>query len=291
MGKLLYSHFEKASVSTLNVNFPEFDLTKNSDVISILEKQRPDIVINTAAYTAVDQCEKEKEIAFKINAAAAGDLAFACEKKGVRLVHISTDYVFDGKSKTPYLEEDPCSPISAYGESKSEGEKLVQQASSKALIIRVAWSFRAGGTSFLCKIGELLFEKESMQVVQDHIGNCTYMPDFAVALEALIKKEAQGIVHFTNEGELSMYDFAVKLLDTAKSLNLNPRCKQISPVNAAELKLAAARPPYSALDKSKYRKLTGNKVRHWHETLPDYLGEMISEIFPQKLSHPPKIKA
>jgi dTDP-4-dehydrorhamnose reductase len=277
MGKYLSSHFERLQWGVTNVNFPDFDLTKQSDVSSAIQKHRPDVIINAAAYTAVDLCEKESEIAFKINATAAGELAVECEKQNVRLVHISTDYVFNGEKKSPYIEEDPRSPISAYGKTKAEGEKLVIQASSHALIIRVAWSFRAGGTNFLCKLRELIFDRENLDIIHDHVGNCTYMPDFAFALESLIKKSTQGIVHFTNEGELSMYDFAVKLCETARSLGMNPKCKEIKPVSASQLKLAAERPHYSALDKTKYRKLTGNSIRHWHETLPDFLQEKASE--------------
>jgi dTDP-4-dehydrorhamnose reductase len=273
MGKYLLSHFERLRWRVANVNFPEFDLTKKTDVSDAIEKHQPQVIVNAAAYTAVDQCEKEFETALKINATAAGELAYECDKRKIKLVHISTDYVFNGERKKPYREEDPQSPISAYGKTKAEGEKLVKQASADALIVRVAWSFRAAGANFLCKLRELIFEREQLDIIYDHVGNCTYMPDFAFALESLLKKSARGIVHFTNDGELSMYDFAVKLCETAQSLGMNPKCKQIRPVSALQLNLAAERPHYSALDKTKYRKLTGNPVRHWHETLPDFLRE------------------
>lgn len=278
MGTSLHHHFERLKWGVAKVSRPEFDLTNPSDVSAAMEKHRPDVIVNAAAYTAVDLCEKEFQAAFKINAIAAGELAVECEKRKVALVHVSTDYVFDGKKKVPYTEEDPRSPISSYGRTKAEGEKMVEQAFSQAMIVRVAWSFRAGGTNFLCKLRDLIFERESLEVIQDHVGNCTYMPDFAAALESLIKKSARGVVHVTNEGDLSMYDFAVKLRDTAQSLGMNPRCKQIKPVSAAQLKLAAERPHYSALDKSKYRKLTGNTLRHWHETLPNFLRDEKASI-------------
>lgn len=276
LGYTLSQRFQETHVSFVGFTHTECDITQANHLKQLLEKHRPDIVFNTAAMTAVDRCETDQKMAFAINAEAPGHLAHLCRERKIRLVHISTDYVFDGQKKAPYSEDDIPSPISVYAASKLEGEKRVMEEDPSALVVRVAWVFRAGGRTFLCRLREMVLEQEHLKVANDRIGNCTYACDLAFALEALVKKNASGLVHVTNEGELSWFDFAVALKEEARSGGFSPRCREILPISSQSLNLPARRPIYSVLDKSRYRQLTGNSMRPWRETIIDFLHEKIS---------------
>jgi dTDP-4-dehydrorhamnose reductase len=275
LGQSLCKYFESRQIPAVGLSHIELDITQSSQFEAALLKHEPTHVLNCAAMTAVDRCETEKEKAFLINATAPKQLAEICKQRQTAFIHISTDYVFDGLKKTPYTEKDPPNPISVYGASKAEGEKLVLQTNSSAAVVRVAWTFRASGGTFLCRLRELIQTQDQLEVANDRTGNCTYAPDLATALATLAEKHGKGIFHIANEGELSWYDFAIQLLATARELGLNPRCRQITPISSAHLNLPAKRPPYSVLDKSRYRELTGKHMRHWKETLADFLREKI----------------
>jgi dTDP-4-dehydrorhamnose reductase len=272
LGQSLSSHFHATKTPFIGLTHATLDATQEAKLERAFDEHRPDVVINAAGMTAVDDCELQRDTAFAVNARAPEKMAKICNKRKIKFVHVSTDYVFDGHKTVPYVEDEPMSPISAYAESKAEGEKLVRQADPAALIVRVAWSFRAGGKSFLCKLRELVIKQKQIRVVQDRVGNCTYCPDLATAVDGMIQRDLFGrVIHFTNEGDLSLYDFAISLRETAERLGLKPQCQEIIPISVDILNLPAHRPYYSALDKSRYRQLTGNSIRHWRETLPDFL--------------------
>jgi len=275
LGQSLCFHFHALNRPFVGLTHLELNIMDHEKIVEALEQYRPDVIFNAAAMTAVDRCETEKQLAFTINADAPGFIAGLCHKHGICFVHISTDYIFDGKKKTPYTEDDPPSPISVYAESKVEGERQVLQKNPEALIVRTAWSFRRGGKSFLCRLRELIMTRESINVANDRTGNCTYAQDLATALDALVQRNTKGIVHFSNEGGLSWFDFAIALRDTAERVGVFPCCRMIKPISSNSLKLPARRPSYSVLDKSRYCQLTGNSIRHWQETLFDFLREKI----------------
>lgn len=271
LGGALARHYRAGGISCLASGHAALDLCDTPAIEAVLDRDRPECVINAAAMTAVDLCESERERAFEVNAAAPGRLAAACHKRGIRMVHVSTDYVFDGAIRRPYHEEDPARPLGVYAASKLEGESRVLAAAPSALVVRPAWVFSPGGKTFLCRLRELVATEETLRVANDRTGNCTYAPDLATAIEALVARGAAGIVHFANRGELSWYDFALALLDVAPRLDLPVRCRKVEPISSASLNLPAKRPPYSVLDTSHYEKLTGNTIRPWRETLPEFL--------------------
>lgn len=271
LGNALTRHSRARGIPCFALNHAALDLCDTPALAAALERHRPECVVNAAAMTAVDLCESERARAFEVNAAAPGRLAVACRERGIRLVHVSTDYVFDGAIRRPYREEDSARPLGVYAASKLEGEQRVLAADPSALVVRPAWVFSADGKTFLCRLRRLVATEETLRVANDRTGNCTYAPDLATAIEALVVRRATGIVHFANRGELSWYDFALALLEEALRLGLPVRCRKVEPISSALLNLPAKRPPYSVLDTSRYKQLTGNAIRPWRETLPDFL--------------------
>lgn len=273
LGSALEGLYRALGVPCLAVPRAELDLRDTPGLAAALDRHRPECVINAAAMTSVDLCESQRERAFEVNAAAPGRLAVACRTRGIRLVHVSTDYVFDGKLRRPYREDDLPGPLAIYAASKLEGEQRVLAADPSALVVRTAWVFSPRGKTFLCRLRGLVGTEEVLRVANDRTGNCTYAPDLATAIEALVSRKISGVVHFTNRGELSWHDFALALLEMAPRLGLPVRCRKVEAISSASLNLPAQRPPYSVLDTSRYEKLTGNAIRPWRETLPDFLRE------------------
>lgn len=249
----------------------ELDITRPEEVTRCLESNPVDVIYNATGMTAVDEAEEKRTLAFAVNAEGPRHMAHWCHKHSTQLVHISTDYVFDGIHDTPYRENEPTSAAGVYAQSKEQGEKWVLEENPSALVVRVAGTFGAGGKSFVCRLKELILEPRILRIVNDRIGNYTYAPDAAIALEALVRKQATGLVHFANSGGLSMYDFAIALKAKAEELGLQPQNQQILPASGAELNLAAPRPAYSCLDTTRYQQITGLKIRLWQETLKDFL--------------------
>lgn len=231
---------------------------------------RPDYVINCAAYTAVDRAEEEQERAFHINGEAVGVLAAVCREHRVRLIHLSTDYVFDGMTKTPYREEAHTHPQTIYGASKLVGEKQAQQLNPEAIIIRTSWLYSEYGKNFVKTMIRLLQDKEEINVVNDQVGSPTYAADLANAILTIIHsgKWEPGIYHFSNEGQVSWYDFATEIKKW-----LNSDCS-IHPVPGSQYPTAAKRPAYSVLNTHKIQQVYGIHPGHWQERLADCLRQM-----------------
>jgi dTDP-4-dehydrorhamnose reductase len=224
---------------------------------------RPAYVVNCAAYTAVDRAESEKERAFQINGEAVGVLAAVCKKHASKLVHISTDYVFEGTAEKPYKEEDPVNPQSVYGASKLEGEKQAMQFNPETIIIRTSWVYSAYGKNFVRTMLKLMKEKEEIYVVNDQVGSPTYAADLAEAILQIISSNnwQLGIYHYCNNGMISWYDFAVAIKKQTDSTS------KINPIPTAQYPTAAKRPAYSALDTGKIQQTYNIVLRDWEKSL------------------------
>lgn len=239
----------------------ELDLTDEQAVISYLNAHKFDFIINCAAYTAVDKAETDEENARKVNTLAPLYLA----KHGKRIIHISTDYVFDGKNYKPYTEDDIASPVSVYGKTKREGEINVLENAQTAIIIRTAWLYSPHGSNFVKTMRKLGAERDSINVVADQIGSPTNAYDLAEAIVAIlpqIKDTEKEIYHFTNEGVCSWYDFAAAVLAHSKLRS----CKVI-PIESKDYPTPASRPFYSVLNKSKIKNRFNLEIPHWKEGL------------------------
>jgi dTDP-4-dehydrorhamnose reductase len=245
-------------------------ITDPGSVKAAFEKYHPQYCINCAAYTAVDKAEIEKELAWQVNAEAVGLLAAACRDYDSRFIHISTDYVFDGASFTPYKEDSPANPPGVYGASKREGEKQAGQLNPGSLIIRTSWVYSEFGKNFVKTMLRLMSEKESINVVNDQLGSPTYAVDLAEAILKIISLQQwqPGIYHYCNEGIISWYDFAVAIKEIA-----GYPCK-INPIPTSQYPTPAKRPAYSVLDTTKIREVFNIGIKPWKESLRECLREV-----------------
>ena len=248
----------------------EMSITDEASVRQAFEKERPDFLVNCAAYTAVDLAETEKETANEINGKAVGILAGMCKEFGSRFVHISTDYVFSGKEQRPLLETDAVDPVNAYGESKLLGERLALQYEPASIIIRTAWVYSAHGKNFVKTMMRLMAERESISVVSDQFGSPTYAADLAQLIMTIIDsgRWEPGIYNFSNEGIINWFDFAVEIKkQTGAACTVNPISTDMYPT-------PARRPAYSVLDKSKVRRVYGVQPANWQESLRHCIGRL-----------------
>jgi len=252
---------------------PGFDITDPDKVNKSLKAYMPDIVINCAAYTAVDKAESDKEAAFGINEKGAENLARACRETGAKLVHVSTDFVFDGKSNQPYTEDDTTNPAGVYGASKLAGEISIKDAADDYLIVRTSWLYGKKGNNFVKTILRLASEREELGIVYDQTGTPTYTKDLAEGIINLIENKASGIYHFSNEGVCSWYDFAHEIIDIAEKRGEKFKLKKLRPILTEDYPAPAKRPAYSVLDKAKYKEATSREVPHWRDGLKRYLEE------------------
>ena len=249
-------------------NSTELDITDSNNVQNIFDKYKPNFCINTAAYTAVDKAESEPEKAYLINVVGAKNLAATCNQYNATLLHISTDFVFDGSKKSPYTEIDLPNPAGVYGQTKLDGEKVVQEICAKHYIIRTSWVYSQFGNNFLKTMLRLASEKDSLSVVNDQIGTPTNAVDLAAVLIKIIQNSIQyptknnyGIYNFSNEGYCSWYDFAKKIFEFNNSkINLQPIATSGYPT-------PAKRPVYSVLDKSKIKNTFNLQIKTWQESL------------------------
>jgi dTDP-4-dehydrorhamnose reductase len=230
---------------------------------------QPSHIVNCAAYTDVDNAEKEPQKAFAVNAEGAANVAIVARECGARLIHVSSDYVFSGSGSQPYLEEDNCAPANQYGLSKWEGEQRVLQMLPETCILRTSWIFGINGKNFISSLMHWFQQKEELQVVYDQCGRPTYCHDLAAAIFTLL--EMRGIIHFANEGERSRYQIALDLLEAARVRGIPLKCQRILPISSAKFSTPAVRPAYSVLSTAKYFHLTNHKPRLWGEVLNDYL--------------------
>jgi dTDP-4-dehydrorhamnose reductase len=259
----------------------QLDLTKTDDIRRVLQNSNPDIVVNAAAYTAVDKAETEQELAKAINGAAPGVLAEEVQALGASLVHISTDYVFNGRHHRPYPETHATDPLGVYGQSKQMGEVGIQTTGANAVILRTAWVYGSGGYgNFVKTLLRLGTEREELRVVVDQIGTPTWSADIAWAICGLVShlpqkpKSGTEIYHFTNSGAASWYDFAIAIYEEAAELGWPLAVKRVIPITTEEYPTLAQRPAYSVLSNQKITTLLGTPAQHWRKALRKMLAEL-----------------
>lgn len=246
------------------------DITDASAVDSFMAGREFTHLINCAAYTDVNRAEEDKSVCTLVNVDAVGNLARAASRHGVRMLHVSTDYVFDGNSFVPYRESDKPSPRSHYGSTKRKGETALLGLAPEAIIVRTGWLYSAYGKNFVKTMLRLASERDRVSVVADQIGTPTYANDLARAIVAIIAAPQwlPGIYHFANEGVCSWYDFAQAIFDLRA-----PSCTAVA-ISSDQYPTAAERPHYSVLDKSKIKATFGIDIRHWHHALADCLDHL-----------------
>lgn len=241
----------------------ELDICNEQAVNHFFAHNNIDIVVNCAAYTAVDAAEDNQELCNKLNNVAPGHLARAAQSKGAGMIHISTDYVFNGTNHTPYTEDEPTCPASVYGSTKLAGENNVLDNCDKAVVIRTAWLYSAYGNNFVKTMLRLGRERDTLGVIFDQIGTPTYAKDLAQAIFAIINKGiVRGIYHYSNEGVCSWYDFTKAIHRIAAITECT-----VKPIHTADYPTKAQRPHYSVLDKSKIKKTYDIDIPHWEESL------------------------
>lgn len=264
--QLLEKNYPQHTFFNTDVN--ELDITDAESIDRYVDSNNIDIIINCAAYTAVDKAESNKELCKALNAEAPAYLAEAVAKRNGWMIQVSTDYVFDGTKCTPYVETDTPCPNSVYGSTKLDGEIAVERACSNTMIIRTAWLYSSFGNNFVKTMMRLGKEKEELNVIFDQIGTPTYARDLAVAIMAAVEKGiVPGIYHFSNEGVISWYDFT-KAIHRLSGINT---C-HVRPIHTAEYPTAASRPHYSVLDKTKIKQTYNIEIPYWEESLAECIN-------------------
>jgi dTDP-4-dehydrorhamnose reductase len=282
----------------IGVGRKTMDLASSTSIRQVIGEAKPDMIVNAAAYTAVDKAETETELANSINAVAPTIMAEEAQQLGATLFHISTDYVFDGRKNTPYTEQDATNPISVYGQSKLAGEEGIRASGVPHIILRTAWVYGTQGKSNFVKTMLRLFaERDEVRVVADQVGTPTWASDIAQAIYAVANHGAnttqlsqlsqeessgptpEGTFHFTNSGIASWYDFAVAILEEATQVGYPLKVQRIVPITTPEYPTPALRPAYSVLSGKKISAVLGTHPSHWRQGL----RQMLVEFYPYTL--------
>ena len=275
LGKALVAAARSQGWAALALSHSQADLTDRERLLYWADAFRPELIVNCAAYTQVDDCEAHPETAFAVNGQGVENAAAAAERAGARLLHVSTDYVFDGTAAEPYREDAPTAPLSVYGASKLEGERRAL-AYDRALVVRTSWLFGPGGPSFVTTMLRLIDQgKLPLRVVEDQTGCPTYAPFLAQALIDLAPTGLTGIVHYRNREPVSWYAFAREIA------HLWSGTDDVVPVPTAEFPRPARRPAYSVLDVTRFEQAAGRRVEPWGWGLVEYLARLRREK-PQK---------
>ncbi len=265
LGSLLYQKLLKAGYDVKGVDLPEIDLTDNTAVAQLLAAENFAVIYNCAAFTNVDLCETEYDKAYAVNALAVKNLAQNAGKSV--LVHISTDYVFNGLAQAPYDTEETRAPVSAYGKTKAAGEQFLEEAGCKYFIVRTAWLYGRNGKNFVDTILKLADEKDEIKVVNDQCGAPTYTEDLAAALVLFADCHDYGRYHFTNAGQTTWFGLAKEIV------RLAGKTVKVLPCTTAEFPRPAIRPAYSVLDLSKTERVLQIKIADWQNALQRYLNK------------------
>ena len=281
---MLASMLRERAPESLNLHLfdlPDFDITDADQVLTTLTELNPEVVINCAAFTQVDACETQPELAFRVNGDGPGYLAVATKKIGATLVHISTDFVFSGEAETPYVEDADTAPPSIYGQSKLQGEQAIIDSGLNAYyIIRTSWLYGPNGANFVETIIRLATEREELGIVADQVGTPTYTRDLADAIWTLLPlvtsyssqvTAPHGIYHYSNSGECSWYDFACEIVQQFRESQFALQVQQVKPITTEEYPVPAKRPTYSVLSKQKIVAALGLDIPSWQESLHCYL--------------------
>jgi dTDP-4-dehydrorhamnose reductase len=254
------------SFTVIPYDVEEWDITDRDAGERTITEIRPNIILNLAAYTNVDDCEDCLSLADRVNAEGAGIVADLCRKHNIKLVHISTDYVFDGEKDMPYTEDDIPGPASVYGLSKLSGERKVLANCPDAIIVRTQWLYGQSGVNFITKITQIAREQGMVEVVDDQRGCPTYTKDLAEPIRLLIEQNRSGIYHIANAGSCTWFGFAQEIFSR---LHIDVALR---PITSERLNRKAKRPRYSVFDCSKLSRDTGHYMRNWQDALHEYLG-------------------
>lgn len=255
--------------------FCKVDITDRRNARDVIANAKPDFVIHAAAWTDVDGCELDRDKAYRINSEGTKSVASACKAAGAILIYISTDFVFDGKKKAPYKENDKTGPLSVYGDSKLRGEDFIRKTPNGYFILRTSWLYGRCGNNFVDTIIEKAGAEKTLRVVDDQVGSPTYTKDLAKAIHKLLDKitphasrlTPYGVYHISNSGSVSWYDY------TREILKLSGLKSEVVPITSKELDRPAGRPAMSVLDNAKFIKFTGFRMRNWKTALKEYLRE------------------
>lgn len=263
LGSALSGLLQSTLYNVVCTDYDSLDITNSEAVESFIGEGKFDYIVNCAAYTQVDRAEEDADNADLLNHIAVANIANAALNCGGRVIHISTDYVFDGNHFVPYVESDEPAPRSVYGSTKLAGERDLFDIAPDSIVVRTAWLYSATGNNFVKTMLRLGKEKDSIRVVYDQIGSPTYAPDLASAILTIIESETwvPGVYHFTNEGVISWYDFAKAIFRIS-----GVHC-EVSPILSSEYKTLAVRPHYSVLDKSKIKSVFGVNIPYWEDSL------------------------
>jgi dTDP-4-dehydrorhamnose reductase len=267
LGQDVLKQLQNSGWEVIAASRENLDLSLIEHVADRVAEYNADWVVNCAAYTQVDKAEEDVELAFRINRDAAKEIAKGVAHTQGKLLHISTDYVFDGWKSSPYTEDDAANPLSVYGRSKLAGEDEIKKILPNAIILRTAWIFGVHGNNFIKTILRLAAEKQELRVVNDQIGSPTWTVDIANAISVLIKNDEHGVYHFTSEGEVSWYDVACEIIDLAKQLGYEVITETVLPISTDEYPTLAVRPAYSVLSNKKIKKIMTSGMPDWKNSL------------------------
>jgi dTDP-4-dehydrorhamnose reductase len=279
LGRAMVAEARSRALPVLGLSHAQADIRDRERLLYWVDAFRPELIVNCAAYTKVDACEGEgREEAFAINGEALDNVVAACHaadtaEGGARLVHISTDYVFDGKGTAPYREDDPVGPLSVYGQSKLDGERRVL-AYDKSTVVRTSWLFGPGGPNFVATIVRLIEEGRPLRVVRDQQGAPTYTLFLARAVLDLASDDVRGVVHYRNREPVSWYEFATEIAGLWSGTR---RIPEVVPVTTDEFPRPAPRPAWSVLDVTHFEEAAGRRVEPWGWGLVDYLAALRKE--------------
>lgn len=272
LGYDVVKELELRGLEAIGVDIEEMDITDEASVNRVIKEAAPDAVIHCAAYTAVDAAEDNEELCRKVNADGPRNIAKVCKELDIKMIQISTDYVFDGEGERPWEPEDACGPTSVYGQTKLEGELAVQELLDKYFIVRIAWVFGINGKNFVKTMLNLAKTKDSLTVVNDQFGSPTYTYDLAKLLVDMIQTDKYGIYHATNEGICTWYEFACAIFKEA-GIEM-----KVSPVSSAEYAAKAKRPSNSRMSKDKLEESGFHRLPTWQDALKRYLAELDGQI-------------
>jgi len=268
LGTELVRFLRDAGDEVVAWDLPQNDVTEVDRTINGIHQLKPDAVFHLAAWTDVDGCEQDRARAAAVNFQGAWAVALGAAETGGKLLHISTDYVFDGRATRPYRENDKTGPLSVYGSTKLMGEQAVARAGRRRFIVRTSWLYGRTGRSFVNTVREKASRERELKVVDDQTGSPTWARDLAEPLRRIAASEKYGIYHVTNSGQCTWFELAREVV------RLTGAACEVRAMTSAELGLPAPRPAFSVLENRNYRKLTGRTLRPWQDALREYLGEV-----------------
>ncbi|MFT7223259.1 MAG: dTDP-4-dehydrorhamnose reductase [Cellvibrionaceae bacterium] len=273
----------RAGLELVPLSRKELDFADAAAVTFAVETHQPDLVVNACAYTAVDQAESEDVVAEQVNHLSVAALARVCASGNIPLIHLSTDYVFDGLSKTPYRESDPVHPLGVYGHSKQRGEQAIKELCSSFIILRTSWVFGEHGNNFVKTMLRVGAERDFLTVVDDQYGRPTYVGDIVSTILAFIQRYKTlgnlpwGIYHCSSTGETTWYQFAKAIFSKALNAKALDKVPDLKPIVSAEYPTIAPRPAYSVLDTKKLEAFLGHSLPHWQQGLEQFYKNRITE--------------